>query len=258
MNRFHPQLILVIICLWVSTYCSAQFGVEIEMSYGAAIQQGNNAGPDRFGQSTTGGLNLAYYTEKPWARAVGLSLRYHWVVGLVGIQNFSQEVPALDADDPATLVSLRAYIPGYRAVSAGLFVEFDQLWSCDQAVPRFSYRAGLGLLRLNRQAPRVEWYEQTSEGDRLGPRNFGETFNVRDGKITRFRRGFFDPIGNNAMRRYQAYAELQLSYQLTPYLRVFNRNFFTLGTLGQRYGEDNDESLLGRVNNFEFGVLGRL
>lgn len=227
------------------------------MHYGPAIEQNFEGSPDRAGSSGGAGLNLAYYTGDTIHEWVfRLKIGYHSVAGLVGIRHFSQEVPGLQDGDPGSYVSLRAYIPSYRAGTVALMAESGPLWG--PLSNRWRFGGGIGLMRLSREAPRREWYEQTLDGEEvalLNPR--GETFNVRDGEIRRFRRGFPEPAENNGLRRYQAYAEIQTGYQVTPYLQLFAREVFALGTLGRRYGNADDEVLLGRIDQLQIGLLGR-
>ncbi|WP_116125724.1 hypothetical protein [Lewinella sp. IMCC34183] len=240
--------------LVVPAPATAQLGVEVEMRYGAAIHQPEVEGADDTGQSTGLGLNLVYRTGIPWVSSVRLEGKYHQVGGFVNVQTFNKVVPPTTAGDPSTLVSVRAHVPGYRAVSVGLSLEGEALrgW----LTPNYRAGLGFGVLRLSRELPRLEWYEQSREGERIPPGT--DRFIVRDGDVVRLGQADRGYGGESALRSYQAYVQLQQGYQLTPYLQLFVRETYTLGTLGKRYGESSGATLLGRVDLLEIGLAGRL
>ncbi|MGB3800693.1 MAG: hypothetical protein WA952_12835, partial [Lewinella sp.] len=97
----------------------------------------------------------------------------------------------------------------------------------------------------------------SKEGKRIDPHP-DRSFVVRDGNIFRTVPGDGFSEDDNALRSYRAYIHLQQGYQLTPYLQFFVRETYNLGKFGRPYGEAGSETLLGRIDQLEIGLVGRL
>ena len=246
---------LLLLALLTPMAGRTQLGVEVEMRYGTAIHDHPNDEPDPFGQVAGLGLNLAYFLDTTRVRALRVRLDYQSVSGLLSVQSFNQRVPGAGSGGAESLVSLRAFVPGYRAVSLGLGVETVAFWG--NLPERFRFSSSLGLARLSREVPRLEWYEQTLAGESVPPRS-DEAFRLEEGQIVRSRTDAVTSGGDSALRRYQAFAELRQGYQITPYLQIFIREYYSLGTLGKKFGNLDGDTLLGRISCIELGLTGRL
>ena len=255
MRKRHRYCFLILLAFLTSIAAMAQLGVEVEMHYGTAIHDHPKDEPDPFGQVAGLGLNLAYFLDTTRVRALRVKLNFQKVGGLLSVQSFNQRLPGAGSGEMESLVSLRAFVPGYRAVSLGLGLETVAFWG--NLSERFRFSSSLGLARLSREAPRLEWYEQSLDGESVPPRA-DEAFRLEEGQIVRSRTDAGVSGGDSALRSYQAFAELRQGYQLTPYLQIFIREYYSLGTLGKKFGNLDGDTLLGRISSIEIGLTGRL
>jgi hypothetical protein len=238
---------------------TAQLSVAVETAYGAAIEDG--PGPDTWGNKTSLGVSLLYAVKSRFFDQLRLTAAYHRTGGLVSVRHFNEVVDPFETVDPPTIVSLRAYVPDYRSVSLGVALEgpfFVDRW------PRLRGSGGVGVIRNQRRSPTIEWYEQSLDGEQLGP--FGlfdsDQFLLADGRITRWSPSRPDLQETyfvaNALKRYQVYLDSRLGYELTSYLQVSIQYTAIIGTVGKRYSDGDAGALLGWMEYLQFGVAATL
>jgi hypothetical protein len=130
--------------------------------------------------------------------------------------------------------------------------------------PRLRGSAGVGVIRNQRRSPILEWYEQSLDGEQLGPLGQfnSDRFLLADGRITRYNPNRPDWLNTyfvaNALKRYQVYLDSRLGYELTSYLQVYVQHAAVIGTVGKRHADGDTGTLLGSITRLQFGVAATL
>jgi hypothetical protein len=253
------RILFTLLAITYFPVLTAQLSVAVETAYGAAIEDG--PGPDTWGNVTSLGASLLYSVESRFFDQLRLTVAYHGTGGLVSVRHFNEVVDPFEIGDPPTIVSLRAYVPDYRSISLGVALEgpfFVDRW------PRLRGSAGVGVIRNQRRSPILEWYEQSLDGEQLGPLGQfnSDRFLLADGRITRYNPNRPDWLNTyfvaNALKRYQVYLDSRLGYELTSYLQVYVQHAAVIGTVGKRHADGDTGTLLGSITRLQFGVAATL
>ncbi len=233
-------------------------GLSAQLTLGPTVYAGPAwiADESGDGQGTAHGfgLQLGYDTGKPWGRLL-LELSRTDFGGFAASRSFSQVVAAAEPGAPSTIVSLRTVIPRWRAYRVMVAGE----WPFKPISPKLRVGGGLGALRLVDEDRRLgDVAEQTLEGQEV-PRQFLETFLVRDGIIERVDSRTISTEGlPPVLRRTRLVYNLRLTYDLSDDVSVSLQWESTLGAIGRAYGPGGEETMVGRLDQLRVGVVGHV